>query len=50
MSVPITWDELDDKRLAPDRWTIRTIGRRLRQVGDPLHALIGLQQRLPPWS
>ena len=50
VSVPITWDELDDKRLAPDRWTIRTIGRRLRQVGDPLHALIGLQQRLPPWS
>ena len=23
VSVPITWDELDDGRLKPDRWTIR---------------------------
>jgi bifunctional non-homologous end joining protein LigD len=50
VSVPIRWEELDDKRLAADRWTIRTIGRRLRRAGDPLHELIGVQQRLPPWS
>ena len=47
VSVPITWDELDDPDLRPDRWTIRTIVERLRRVGDPLRPLIGLQQRLP---
>ena len=47
VSVPITWDELDDPDLRPDRWTIRTIGERLASKGDPLAPLIGLQQRLP---
>ena len=32
---------------SPDRWTIRTIGERLAEAGDPLAPLIGLQQRLP---
>jgi bifunctional non-homologous end joining protein LigD len=47
VSVPITWDELDDPDLRPDRWTIRTIGERLAAAGDPLAPLIGLQQALP---
>ena len=47
VSVPIGWDELDDPELTPDRWTIRTIGDRLAEAGDPLAPLIGLQQRLP---
>jgi bifunctional non-homologous end joining protein LigD len=47
VSVPITWDELDDEDLRPGRWTIRTVGERLRDAGDPLAALIGRQQRLP---
>jgi bifunctional non-homologous end joining protein LigD len=47
VSVPITWDELDNPDLLPDRWTIRTIGDRLASSGDPLAPLIGLQQRLP---
>lgn len=47
VSVPITWDELDDPDLRPDRWTIRTVGERLGQAGDPLRPLIGLQQQLP---
>jgi bifunctional non-homologous end joining protein LigD len=47
VSVPITWEELDDPDLLPDRWTIRTIGDRLASKGDPLAPLIGLQQRLP---
>jgi bifunctional non-homologous end joining protein LigD len=47
VSVPITWDELDDPKLRPDRWTIRTVARRLADQGDPLAELIGLQQRLP---
>ena len=47
VSVPITWEELDDPDLQPDRWTIRTIGDRLASKGDPLAPLIGVQQRLP---
>jgi bifunctional non-homologous end joining protein LigD len=47
VSVPITWDELDDPDLAPDRWTIDTVGERLARHGDPLAPLVGRQQRLP---
>ena len=47
VSVPITWDELDDPKLTPDRWTIHTVLDRLDDAGDPLADLIGLQQVLP---
>ncbi|MFN8024580.1 MAG: DNA polymerase ligase N-terminal domain-containing protein [Acidimicrobiales bacterium] len=50
VSVPIRWDELDDPDLRPDRWTIRDVGSRLAQAGDPLAPLIGLHQRLPDLS
>ena len=48
VSVTITWDELDDPELRADRWTIANLSARLRDVGDPLAPLLGLQQRLPP--
>jgi bifunctional non-homologous end joining protein LigD len=47
VSAPITWEELDDPDLRPDRWTIRTVGERLADAGDPLAPLVGLAQRLP---
>jgi bifunctional non-homologous end joining protein LigD len=47
VSVPITWDELDDPDLRPDRWTIRTVPDRLADKGDPFRALLGAGQRLP---
>jgi bifunctional non-homologous end joining protein LigD len=47
VSVPITWDELDDPDLTSDRWTIDDVGDRLAEVGDPLAPLVGMQQRLP---
>jgi len=47
VSVPLTWDELDDPELAPDRWTVHTLPERLATVGDPMAHLIGLQQHLP---
>ena len=47
VSVPITWEELDDPDLTPGRWTIRTVGDRLTEAGDPLAPLIGRSQRLP---
>ena len=34
VSAPITWDELDDPDLRPDRWTVRTIVERVERVGD----------------
>ena len=37
VSVPITWDELDDPDLAPDRWTVR-------DVPEPASA-----RRATPW-
>ncbi len=47
VSVPITWEELDDPDLTPDRWTVDTAPQRLREASDPLAPLVGLQQRLP---
>lgn len=47
VSVPLTWDELDDPDLAPDRWTVHTLPDRLARVGDPMRHLIGLAQHLP---
>ena len=34
VSAPITWDELDDPDLCPDRWTVRDIIERVERVGD----------------
>jgi bifunctional non-homologous end joining protein LigD len=48
VSVPISWEELDDPDLRPERWNIRTVHDRLAAAGDPLAPLIGLQQTLPP--
>ena len=47
VSVPITWDELDDPDLRPGRWTIRTVVERVQAAGDPLRPLIGRPQKLP---
>jgi len=50
VSVPLEWDELDDPKLTPNRWTIRTVCDRLEQVGDPFKVLCGVEQTLPPIS
>ena len=50
VSVPITWDELDDPELRPDRWTIRTVLDRLAETGDPFRVLLGAPQELPDIS
>jgi bifunctional non-homologous end joining protein LigD len=47
VSAPITWDELDDRRLRPDKWTIKTLGDRLLEVGDLFHDALTIRQRLP---
>lgn len=35
VATPLAWDELGDSRTVPDRWTLRTVPRRLRAAGDP---------------
>src|SRR6266849_1821736 len=47
VSTPIAWKELDDPRLRPDKWTIKTLGDRLLEVGDLFHDALTLRQRLP---
>jgi bifunctional non-homologous end joining protein LigD len=47
VSVPITWDELDDPELRPDAWTIATVLDRLATVGDPMAPALTDPQVLP---
>jgi bifunctional non-homologous end joining protein LigD len=47
VSAPIDWDELDDPKLRPDRYTIRTILRRLDERGDLFAPVLTTRQRLP---
>lgn len=47
VSAPISWDELDDPDLRPDRFTIRTIGQRLAERGDLFRGVLYGEQRLP---
>lgn len=47
VAMPVRWEELDDPRLRPNRWTIRTAFDRLSQVGDLLAPARELDQRLP---
>jgi bifunctional non-homologous end joining protein LigD len=48
VSAPITWDELDDASLRPDRWTIRSLPDRVAKVGDLFAAAQTDLQELPP--
>jgi bifunctional non-homologous end joining protein LigD len=48
VSAPITWDELDDPDLRPDRWTVRDILERVERVGDLFAAAQTDAQVLPP--
>ncbi|HET7646056.1 MAG TPA: DNA ligase D [Candidatus Limnocylindria bacterium] len=48
VSAPITWQELDDPTLRPDRWTIRDVLDRIRDIGDPFRGVLEDEQVLPP--
>ena len=47
VSTPITWDELDDPALRPDRWTVRDLFERVERVGDLFAAAQTDAQVLP---
>jgi bifunctional non-homologous end joining protein LigD len=46
VATPIHWDELSDRTLRPDRWTIKTIGQRLAD-GDPWAGMNRRARALP---
>jgi bifunctional non-homologous end joining protein LigD len=48
VSMPISWDELDDPELRSDRWTVRTALARVDEVGDLMAPMLADAQRLPP--
>ena len=48
VSAPIRWEELDDPAISSGRWTIQTLGTRLRKVGDLFAPATELAQELPP--
>jgi bifunctional non-homologous end joining protein LigD len=50
VSAPITWDELDDPDLRPDRWDIHTVLDRVRERGDRFAGVLDLKQTLPKVS
>jgi bifunctional non-homologous end joining protein LigD len=47
VSAPITWEELDDPDLRPDRYTIRTVLERLEERGDVFRGVLAHDQVLP---
>ncbi len=47
VAMPIVWEELSDPKLAPDRWTIRDAGARLRSEGDPWQGIGRRARKLP---
>jgi bifunctional non-homologous end joining protein LigD len=48
VSVPITWDELDDPDLRSDRWDIHRAPERVSAIGDPMAPMLTDAQRLVP--
>jgi bifunctional non-homologous end joining protein LigD len=48
VSMPITWDELDDPDLRSNRWTIRDAVDRVALLGDVFAAAQTTEQDLPP--
>jgi bifunctional non-homologous end joining protein LigD len=47
VSTPISWDELDRRGMRSDRFTIRTVGRRVAEHGDLFDGALARPQRLP---
>jgi bifunctional non-homologous end joining protein LigD len=48
VSAPIEWDELDDRSLRPDGFTIRTVLDRLADRGDLFASVLEEKQQLTP--
>ena len=49
VSAPVRWEELDDPAIRSDRWTIRTIGARVKKVGDLFAPPMSWPRSCRPW-
>ncbi|HEX8074477.1 MAG TPA: non-homologous end-joining DNA ligase [Thermoleophilaceae bacterium] len=47
VAMPVRWEELDDRRLRPDRWTVRDAADRLEADGDPWAGMARRARALP---
>ena len=47
VSAPISWDELEDETLRPDRWDLRSMPIRVAAVGDLFAGALVFDQELP---
>jgi bifunctional non-homologous end joining protein LigD len=47
VAMPIHWDELEDRRLRPDRWTVKNAAARLDAEGDPWKGMMRRARKLP---
>lgn len=47
VAMPIHWQELDDRLLKPDSWTVRTAADRLASEGDAWHGIARRARALP---
>jgi bifunctional non-homologous end joining protein LigD len=47
IAVPLHWEELSDRRLKPDRWTVKDAGARLESEGDPWKGMARRARSLP---
>ena len=50
VATPLHWDELGDRRLSPQGWTVKTIQDRLADGGDPWDGIARTARRLPAAS
>lgn len=50
VATPLHWDELSDRRLSPQGWTVKTIQDRLADGGDPWKEIARTATRLPAAS
>jgi bifunctional non-homologous end joining protein LigD len=47
VAMPIEWDELEDRKLKPDRWTVATAADRLATHGDAWKGMENRARKLP---
>lgn len=48
VAAPLHWEELDDSKLKPDRWTIASLPKRLDAEGDAWHGMSGRARAIGP--
>lgn len=48
VAAPLHWEELDDRGLKPDRWTVASMPERLEAEGDAWHGIGGRARAIGP--